>query len=51
MTALFILLLILAAACFIAAALGATLRRVNLMALGLFLWVLVPLIKSMVAID
>ena len=45
MELLVILLLFVAAICFLAAALGATFR-LNLVALGLLLWVLVPLINA-----
>lgn len=46
MDVLFLILLVLAAACFGAAAAGRAGGRVNLVALGLFLWVLVPLIQA-----
>lgn len=45
MEKLYFVLLFLAAVCFVAAALGAVVKRVNLVALGLFLWALVPLIQ------
>lgn len=44
MTILFLILLVLAAASFVAAAVGVG-GRVNLLALGLFFWVLVPLLQ------
>jgi len=42
-----LLLLIVAAVCFGLAAFGAPLSRVNLVALGLLAWVLVPLIATL----
>jgi len=50
MIALFLLLYILAAVCFVLSAFAASVRRVNLLALGLFFWVLVPLIQTLVAV-
>jgi hypothetical protein len=44
MIILFLILLVLAAACFFAAAFDVA-SRFNLVAVGLFLWVLVPLIQ------
>jgi hypothetical protein len=41
---LYLLLYIAAAACFLLATFEASVQRVNLVALGLLLWVLVPLI-------
>lgn len=46
MDVLFLILFVLAAACFAAAAFGKSAGRVNLVALGLLFWVLVPLIGS-----
>lgn len=47
MTVLYFILLLLSAISFIVAALGGSVHpRVNLIALGLFLWVLVPLIQT-----
>lgn len=50
MNVLYLLLLLLAAISFGASAFGATLRSVNLVALGLLFWVLVPLILTAVAL-
>ena len=41
-----LILLILALACFLVAALDVTVRRINLIAAGLFLWVLSTLITG-----
>lgn len=49
MTVVFLLLLLLAVVCFGAAAFGATLRSVNLVALGLLFFALVPLIQTLQA--
>jgi hypothetical protein len=46
MALLSLILLLLAALCFIAAASGAAVSRFNLVALGLVFWVLVPLIGA-----
>ena len=47
MTVLYFILLLLAAICFVVAAADRTVHpRVNLIALGLFFWVLVPLIQT-----
>lgn len=46
MTVLFLILLVLSAVCFGAAAAGRVFRDINLVALGLLLWVLVPLINT-----
>jgi hypothetical protein len=43
---LFLILLLLSAVCFGVAASGRTLAQVNLVALGLLFWVLVPLIQT-----
>lgn len=53
MTVLYLLLLGLAALCFVASALGRGRydTRVNLVSLGLFFWVLVPLIQTARAIN
>lgn len=45
MAVLFLILMILAVVCFLATAFGIAGRRVNLLALGLFFWVLVDLIR------
>lgn len=45
MTALYLVLLILSLVCFAVAAFGVVVDRVNLLALGLAFWVLVPLIQ------
>lgn len=50
MEVLFLLLLILGALCFLVAALGHTLRNLNLIALGLFFWILVPVIEALEAV-
>jgi hypothetical protein len=50
MVVIYLLLLIGAAVCFGAAAFGRTTPRVNLTALGLLLWVLVPLIQTLVRV-
>jgi hypothetical protein len=46
MNTLYLILYIIAFACLVAAALGATVNRVNLLAAGLAFWVLVPLIHA-----
>ena len=46
MSALVLILLILAAVCFALTAFGAPVGRVNLLALGLLAWVLVPLLHA-----
>jgi hypothetical protein len=46
MHTLYVILYLIAAVCFAAAALGAPVRRVNLVAAGLLAWVLVPLIAT-----
>jgi multisubunit Na+/H+ antiporter MnhG subunit len=45
MNTLYFILLLVAAVCFIMAALNVAIVRINLVALGLFAWVLVPLIQ------
>lgn len=50
MTALFLLLLLGAAVLFVLGAFGVRVRQVNLVALGLFFWVLVPLLKTLMAL-
>lgn len=49
MDVIYLILLVLAAASFAAAAFGASPRRINLVALGLLLWVLAPLIQAVQA--
>ena len=49
MNVLYLILFVLAAACFAAEALSVRVRY-NLVALGLLLWVLVPLLKTVVAL-
>lgn len=49
MTVLYLILLILATVCFGAAASNRVASRVNLVALGLLLWVAVPLIQTIQA--
>jgi len=46
MTVLYLILLIAAALLFVLAAFSVDVRRLNLVALGLFCWVLVPLIQT-----
>lgn len=46
MTTFYLILFLLSAACFVGAAARAGTTRVNLMALGLLFWVLVPLIGT-----
>lgn len=46
MTVLYLLLLVLAAVLFVLHAVGVDTPKVNLLALGLFCWVLVPLIQT-----
>lgn len=46
MNLLYFVLLLLGAVCFAAAALSFTMQRINLVALGLLFWVLVPLIQT-----
>ena len=50
MEAIFLVLLIVAAVCFALAAFN-TAARVNLVALGLFAWILIPLIKAIQSIQ
>ncbi len=52
MTALYLILLVLAAACFVATAFGRGRfdTTITLLPLGLFLWVLVPLIQTVKAL-
>lgn len=50
MLALDLILLLLAAACFVAAAFGWAGAKVNLLALGLAFWVAVPLIAAVKAV-
>jgi hypothetical protein len=45
-TTLYFILYLLAAVCFLAAAASVALNRVNILALGLLFWVLVPLIVT-----
>lgn len=47
MTVLFLLFLLLGAVCFGLAALGVVVRQINLVALGLFFWILVPLVGTL----
>lgn len=47
MLALYLLLLVISAVLFALAAFGTTFRNVNLMAAGLFFWVLVPLLQTL----
>jgi multisubunit Na+/H+ antiporter MnhG subunit len=47
----YLILLILAAVCFALAAFSAAVTRVNLVAAGLFCWVLVPLIQHIQTFD
>lgn len=51
MEILFLLLLLVGAVCFGAAAFGRAFGNVNLVALGLLAWILVPLIEALVALD
>lgn len=52
MDVIYFILLLLGAICFIVAAVSATIHpRINLIALGLFLWILVPLIHAAKALD
>lgn len=46
MTVIYLILYLLAAVFFILAAFGVPVRRLNLIALGLFCWVLVPLLST-----
>lgn len=50
MVVIYLLLLVGAAVCFALAASGKVASRVNLTALGLLLWVLVPLIQTLVRV-
>lgn len=50
MTTLYMVLYLLAAVCFLLTALGVAVQRINVLALGLFFWVLVPLIMSLKAL-
>jgi hypothetical protein len=50
MAVLFLILLLLAVVCFAVAASGRASARVNLVALGLFFWALVPLIQAVQAL-
>lgn len=47
MTTLYLVFLLLSAVCFGMAAVGAALRNVNLVALGLLFFVLVPLVQTL----
>lgn len=47
MTVLYLILLIVAAVLFVLAALSVDVRRLNLVALGLFFWVLVPILQTL----
>lgn len=47
MTVVYLLLYILAAACFAAYTFGATFRNLHLLGLGVFFWSLVPLIQTL----
>lgn len=47
MTTLYLLLLLLAAVFFALSAFGVSAQKVNLLALGLFCWVLVPLLQTL----
>ena len=47
MTVLYLILLIAAGILFLLAAFSVDVRRLNLVALGLFCWVLVPLLQTM----
>ena len=49
MNTLYLILYLLAAICFVAAASGRVVAKYNLVAAGLFLWVLVPLIQTIKA--
>lgn len=52
MDVLYFILLLVAAICFIVAAAGGAIHpRINLIALGLFFWVLVPLIHAAKALN
>lgn len=50
MAVLFLILLLLAAVCFVVAASGRAVAKLNLVALGLFFWVLVSLIGAIQAL-
>jgi hypothetical protein len=50
MTAVDLILLIIAAVCFALAAFGVATPRINLVSLGLLAWVLVPLIAAVQAV-
>ena len=55
MTVLYLILLLLAAVCFIVSTFGRNIGRndrpLNLLSLGLFFWVLVPFIQTFQALD
>lgn len=50
MATLYMILYLFAAVCFALAAMGVPVRTINLLGLGLFFWVLVPLIMSLKAL-
>lgn len=49
MTTLYLILLIIGAVCFAIAALAIPVQRINMIAAGLFFWILVPLIQTVEA--
>ena len=51
MDVLFLLLFIVGAVCFGMAAFGRAVGNVNLIALGLLAWILVPLLEALTALD
>ena len=51
MNVFYLLLLIVAAVCFGIAAFSSRQPRINLVALGLLAWVLVPLLQALVSLD
>lgn len=51
MDVIYLLLFVVAAVCFSLAAYGVTVNRVNLVALGLLSWVLVPLLQVLQHVD
>jgi hypothetical protein len=51
MDVIYLLLFVVGAVCFGLAAFGVVVSRVNLMALGLLMWILVPLLEAIQSVD
>lgn len=50
MSVLYLLLLLLALVCFVVAASGRVVTKLNVVALGLFFWVLVPFLETLTSL-